>query len=98
VKRKKTVLKSPAEIIQVDDSYQNREIAEQAFYLRTHVKVLSDEVQKFEKMVEDSDAPEKIKAWLRRVHGNTSRYFQPTLNNLDQVRLVLDKEDHGRPK
>ena len=87
----------PEEILEVDDTYQNRELAEQAFYLRTHIQVLSEEVDKFMKMAEGSDAPQHIKDWLKRVHGNTSRYFKPTINNLDQVRIILDKDDHGRP-
>lgn len=87
-----------SEILEVDDAYQNREIAEKAFYLRTHLHVLWEEVNDFEKMVEKSDAPEEVKTWLNRVHGNTSRYFQPAMNNLDQVRYTLDKEGHGKPK
>lgn len=90
--------KEPMEVLEVDDDFQSRELAEQAYYLRTHIKVLWEEVQKFEKLIEASDAPEQIKVWLRRVHGNTSRYFKPAMNNLDQVRAILDKEYQGRSK
>lgn len=86
-----------AEILEVDDSYQNRELAEQAFYIRTHIQVLAEEVDKFETMAARSDAPQQVKDWLKRVHGNTSRYFKPAVNNLDQVRFILDKEHSGRP-
>lgn len=84
-------------VVEIDDSYQNRELAEKAFYLRTHFSVLVSEVEEFKRMVAASDAPDATKQWLLRVHGNTSRYFKPVMGNLDQVRCILDKEKQGRP-
>lgn len=86
------------EMLEVDDTYQNVELAQQAFYLRTHIKVLWEEVNKFEEMVKAADAPQPVKDWLMRVHGNTSRYFPGAMNNLDQVRAILDKENQGKLK
>ena len=88
----------PVETLEIDDEYQNRDIAEKAFYLRTHLSVLNEEVQEFLAMVEKADAPKPVKSWLKRVHGNTSRYFKPAMDNLDQVRLILDKKRQGLPE
>ena len=81
--------------VSVDSDYQDDRLAQQAFYLRTHVQVIGDELDKFKKMFEDSEAPPEIKEWLHRVHSNLSRYFRPSMDNLDQVRFVLDKEKQG---
>ena len=79
----------------VESQYQDESIAQQAFYLRTHIQVMGDELEKFGKMVEESEAPPDIKAWLNRVQGNLTRYFRPSMDSLDQVRFVLDKEGQG---
>ena len=92
--------KKKAEIIYgcEDEGYQNQEIAQQAFYLRTHIQVLSEELAKFSSLIKESDAPQGTKEWLGRVQVNVFRNFRPAMDNLDQVRCILDKKSQGLPE
>jgi hypothetical protein len=78
--------------------YQNREIAVKAFHLRTSLSALEDEAREFLEVAEESNAPDHIKSWARRVQGNVARHFKPAIDNLDQVRFVLDPDRQGSPK
>lgn len=75
----------------------NEALAGKAFYLRTFIAALKEELKCFSVEIESAVLPQETRDWLRRVCNNFDRYLGPAINNFDQVRLILDKENGGVP-
>jgi hypothetical protein len=73
-----------------------REIAEKAFELEVHAKMMLALADEIDKQIESIS--EVHREWLLRVMDNLRRRLNPSIENLTQVRTVLDKERQGRPR